>query len=221
MEPQALQAGARFAVLALVVLPLMPAGPFGPAPGIRPRELWVFVLLFSGLSFAGYIALRLLGPGRGHAVAGLLGGLVSSTVVTLNFARESRQQAGLGRALALGIIAACTVLYVRVTLLSSMLSPAVGLAVVRYFAVPLLAGVLVALVLMRRRDSEPADAPLPRNPLRLRPRSRWPSRSSSSCRSGMGGRRISRRGGWPSASCPTRRSSSPWPSLWAAAPSAV
>jgi uncharacterized membrane protein (DUF4010 family) len=90
MQPQTLQAGARFAVLALVVLPLLPEGPFGPSPGIRPRELWALVLLFSGLSFAGFIALRLAGPGRGHGVAGLLGGLISSTVVALTFARESR-----------------------------------------------------------------------------------------------------------------------------------
>ena len=48
-----LHAAARFAVMAVVVLPLLPTGPYGPWGGIRPRELWVLVLFFSGLSFAG------------------------------------------------------------------------------------------------------------------------------------------------------------------------
>jgi uncharacterized membrane protein (DUF4010 family) len=167
MEPSALQAGARFAVLALVVLPLLPAGPYGPPPGLRPRELWALVLLFSGLSFAGFIALRAFGSGRGHGVTGLLGGLVSSTVVTLNFARESRHQPKLGRALALGVIAACTVLYVRVGVLSSLLNPAVGRTVAPLLAGSLLVGVLIAALLVRRQEPMPAETSMPGNPLRL------------------------------------------------------
>ena len=64
------------------------------------------VLLFSGLSFAGFLALRLIGGHRGYLVVGLLGGLASSTAATLNFSRESRQQPRLGRALGLGVVAA-------------------------------------------------------------------------------------------------------------------
>jgi uncharacterized membrane protein (DUF4010 family) len=114
LHSETLEAAARFAVLALVVLPLLPEGPLGPAPGLRPRELWALVLLFSGLSFGGFLALRLAGPDRGYALAGLLGGLVSSTAVTLSFSRESRHETAPGRALGSGVIAACTVLLVRV-----------------------------------------------------------------------------------------------------------
>ena len=67
-----LRSGVRFAVMALVVLPLLPEGPYGPLGGIRPRELWALVLFFSGLSFAGYLARRLVGPGpwlSGHGAA--------------------------------------------------------------------------------------------------------------------------------------------------------
>ena len=96
LRSETIEAAARFAVLALVVLPLLPEGPFGPAPGLRPRELWALVLLFSGLSFGGFLALRLVGPDRGYALAGLLGGLVSSTAVTLSFSRESRHEAAPG-----------------------------------------------------------------------------------------------------------------------------
>jgi uncharacterized membrane protein (DUF4010 family) len=56
-----LRSGVRFAVIALVFLPLLPEGPFGPLGGVRPRQLWTLVLFFSGLSFAGYVARRLVG----------------------------------------------------------------------------------------------------------------------------------------------------------------
>jgi len=42
----------------VVILPLLPEGPLGPAPGIRPRELWLLVLLFSGMSFLGFLIPR-------------------------------------------------------------------------------------------------------------------------------------------------------------------
>jgi uncharacterized membrane protein (DUF4010 family) len=61
IDEEGFRAGVRFAVMALVVLPLLPEGPFGPLGGIRPRHLWQLVLLFSGLSFAGYIARTLVG----------------------------------------------------------------------------------------------------------------------------------------------------------------
>lgn len=85
-----LRSGVRFAVMALVVLPLLPEGPYGPLGGVRPREIWALVLFFSGLSFAGYLARRVVGSGRGYLVTGLLGGLMSSTNVTFTFARASR-----------------------------------------------------------------------------------------------------------------------------------
>jgi len=167
IDSSALLAGARFAVLALVVLPLLPEGPFGPSPGLRPRELWALVLLFSGLSFAGFIALRLVGPGRGHGVAGLLGGLVSSTAVTLTFARESRTAQAPARALAVGVIAACTVLYLRVAILSAALNAELARAEVLYLAVPFGVGLLLAVLAFRRQDPAAAESPTPDNPLRL------------------------------------------------------
>ena len=105
-----LKAAFQFAVLAVVILPLLPAGPFGPYDSIRPRSIWIVVLLFSGLNFAGYLISRWLGTSRGYGLTGLLGGLVSSTAVTFQFSRKSQDAPTLGRALALGVVGACTVL---------------------------------------------------------------------------------------------------------------
>ncbi len=81
VDEQAIRASARFAVLALVVLPLLPAGSYGPFGAIRPRELWMFVLFFSALSFCAWITRRWLGSSAGAMATGLLGGLISSTSV--------------------------------------------------------------------------------------------------------------------------------------------
>ena len=93
------RAGLRFAVLALVVLPLVPEGPFGTwGGGIRPRSLWLLVLVFAGLSFAGYVARIAVSPRYGAAIAGLIGGLVSSTGVTLDVRPGQPRSARGGRA---------------------------------------------------------------------------------------------------------------------------
>ena len=165
-----LEAALRFAVLALVVLPLLPVGPFGPGYGFRPREVWILVLVFSGLSFAGYLALRVAGASRGYGLAGLLGGLVSSTAVTLNFARESRQEGAPGRPLALGVLAACTALPARLAVLSLLLNREVGRATLPLL-VPGFAVAIAAVALAYRASAAAAPgeggSPRPANPLRL------------------------------------------------------
>ena len=162
-----LSAGMRFAVLALVVLPLLPEGPFGPPPGVKPREIWSLVLVFSGLSFASFIALRVAGPAKGYGVSGLLGGLIASTAVTLNFSRESAKSPSLGGVLALGVLAACTVLYLRVLVLCAALNPDVATAALRFVLPPFVAGVVLLLVFFRRFTRAEVSAPEPSNPLRF------------------------------------------------------
>jgi uncharacterized membrane protein (DUF4010 family) len=162
-----LKAAFQFAVLAVVILPLLPAGPFGPYDSIRPRAIWTVVLLFSGLNFAGYLISRWLGTSRGYGLTGLLGGLVSSTAVTFQFARRSRDAPNLGRPLALGVVGACTVLVPRVEVLATALQPQVALALIPYLVPVLLTGAAVVLVLYLRQgkksqrdEAEPAQNPL-------------------------------------------------------------
>ena len=162
-----LRAGARFAVMAVVILPLLPEGPLGPWGGVRPRQLWTLVLLFAGLSFAGFLARRVVGPKRGYVVAGLLGGLISSTSVTLGFARTSRHEDGNGPALAQGVLAACVVMYARALVTTALLRPALASGVLLYLVPP--AAVGAALVLGRRppESSRHAARGGPANPLQF------------------------------------------------------
>jgi uncharacterized membrane protein (DUF4010 family) len=167
IQSQELMAGARFAVLALVVFPLLPEGPFGPAPGLRPRELWMFALIFSGLSFVSFIALRVAGVGRGYGVVGLLGGLISSTAATFSFARQSRQHAQLAYLQAGGTIAACAVLPLRVVALLSLLDPALGAQAVPLMIPPCIAGFAASRLMLGRHRTHDAKIPPAANPLRF------------------------------------------------------
>lgn len=168
LNDQEIRAGARFAVMAVVVLPLLPEGPYGPFGGVRPRLLWTLVLLFSGLSFAGYIARRLAGAGRGTVLTGLLGGLVSSTQVTLAHARASREQPQLGLPLAGGALAASTVLFARTALAAAILAPALAWALLPSLLVPAACGLVGTGLALRRPGGDPVAAGAPENPLQLR-----------------------------------------------------
>jgi len=165
-----LRAGLQFAVLALVLLPILPVGPYGPFGGIRPRELWGVVLLVSGLNFLGYLARRIVGASRGDVVAGLAGGLVSSTAVSLTFARQSREPGADGPALALGVIGACTTIFPRLFVLTLALQPALTWRVFPIFLPALTAGAAMIVIGLRRPQAgTPAGTSKPgdQSPLRL------------------------------------------------------
>ena len=80
----------QFAVLTFIVLPILPDENFGPYDALNPHQIWIMVVLISGISLAGYMALRLLGQRYGTILLGLLGGLVSSTATTLVYAKHSK-----------------------------------------------------------------------------------------------------------------------------------
>jgi uncharacterized membrane protein (DUF4010 family) len=166
-EPE-LRAGLQFAVLAVVVLPLLPTGPLLGPLAIKPRALWMIVLLFSALNFAGFLARRVVGARRGFGIAGALGGVVSSTAVTLTFSRESRADAAIGDALAQGVLAACTVMIPRVLVVSAALNVSVALALLPLLLPAFVVGA-AATAIGWHRDREPDDVAVTdeTNPLRL------------------------------------------------------
>jgi len=115
-----LYAGLKLLIASFIVLPLLPDHALDPWQAFNPYKIWLLVILISLLSLVGYVATRLLGPARGTAVAGLAGGLVSSTAVSLSFARLSKQSQGATNqddALACGILLAWSVMSLRVLLM--------------------------------------------------------------------------------------------------------
>jgi uncharacterized membrane protein (DUF4010 family) len=81
----------QFALIWLVVLPVLPDKAYGPYGVLNPHDIWLMVVLIVGISLGGYVAYRLLGQRAGLVLAGLAGGLVSSTATTVSFARRTRE----------------------------------------------------------------------------------------------------------------------------------
>jgi len=148
-----MRAALQFLVLALVVLPLLPSTSYGPLGGVQLRSLWSIVLLLSALNFAAYVARRAVGEKRGYGITGLLGGLVSSTAVTLQFSRMSRRDPAAGPALAVGVVGACTVLFARVLTVVTLLRPSLLPLVLPYLLPPLGAGAALLAFHLRRQPA--------------------------------------------------------------------
>jgi uncharacterized membrane protein (DUF4010 family) len=117
LSPADIRAFIQFTIISALVLPFLPRGGFGPDGVWDLHETWTMVILVTGISLAGYLIAKLMGSRKGTLVEGLVGGLVSSTAVTLSLARRSRTgTAGGNRYAAVGIVAATAVLYPRILL---------------------------------------------------------------------------------------------------------
>ena len=103
----------KFAVIAFVILPLLPNQGYGPHEMFNPYVIWLMVVFISGIGFAGYVLMKWFGE-KGITLAGILGGLVSSTAVTSSFAERSKKEKKIYRTLVLGVILANTIMFVRI-----------------------------------------------------------------------------------------------------------
>lgn len=153
-------AALKLAVITAIVLPLLPNQTFGAPPwdAFNPYRVWLMVVLVSGVGFAGYVLMKRLGSGKGIGLTGLVGGLVSSTAVTLSFAHRGRRETGLAGALALGIVAAWTVMFGRVLVVVAVVNAGLLHRIAGPIVVAGMVGVVYSLFLVRasRRGEAPA-----------------------------------------------------------------
>jgi uncharacterized membrane protein (DUF4010 family) len=123
LEEAELHAALKLLALAFVLMPMLPEKPVGPWGVWDLREILWMVLLMAGLSFVGYVAVRRAGARVGFGVTALLGGLVSSTAVTLEFARRARDHRPLVPLLAAGTVAAGGTMFARVFVVVAVVQP--------------------------------------------------------------------------------------------------
>lgn len=159
----------KFLAIALIVLPLLPDHDFGPFGALNARDVGWMAVLVAGISFIGFVAVKVVGPGRGLLLTGILGGLASSTATTAAFARRSREAPELSASLAAGAVAGCAVLFVRLLVLIQIAAPEflppAAPALVGMFVVAIAAA---ALGLLALRRAPRVDVPL-QNPFELAP----------------------------------------------------
>ena len=164
------EATLKFGIVTLIILPLVPDHNYGlpPLDVINPYKIWLMVVLISALNFASYLLIKIVGADHGIGIAGLLGGLASSTAVTLGFSQRSRQPGEDASALALGIVLAWTVMFFRVAVMTSLISWELGRRLV--FAVGLLAVTSLGVcywLWRRRQQAERGEVKAGNNPFEL------------------------------------------------------
>jgi uncharacterized membrane protein (DUF4010 family) len=160
----------QFAVLSLIILPLLPNQNYGPYGAINPYQIWWMVVLIAGVGLAGYAALRLVGQERGAVMLGLLGGLVSSTATTLSFSRHARASSEMIPVAVIVVVLANLVVLVRLVVLALLLAPGVLGQLAPVLAGGLIAGGLGAVYGVHRLRPQGALPPLAMgNPTELRP----------------------------------------------------
>ena len=122
------EATLKFGIVTLIILPLVPDHNYGPPPFdvMNPYKIWLMVVLISALNFISYLLIKIVGTEHGIGIAGLLGGLASSTAVTLGFSQRSRQPGEDASALALGMLLAWTVMFFRVVIMTALISWELG-----------------------------------------------------------------------------------------------
>ena len=159
----------QFAVLSLVILPILPSQDYGPYNALNPRQIWWMVVLISGLALSGYLALRIVGARHGAALLGIFGGLASSTATTLMFSRHARDHADLVRMSAIIILIANVMVMMRLGLVSGVVAPALVTPIAIVFACGMLPGVLLAIYGWKLLGTD-GNLPLPEvsNPTELK-----------------------------------------------------
>ena len=114
MEAEELRAIVRLALIGLVVLPILPNQTYGPYDVLNPFEIWLMVVLIVGISLAAYLAYRVFGQNAGTWMSGFFGGLISSTAVTVAYARNAKSNPQVAASAALAVCIASVVVFSRV-----------------------------------------------------------------------------------------------------------
>jgi len=170
IEPSDVEATLKFAIITLIVLPLVPNTNFGPTglEVINPYKTWLMVVLIAGLNFFGYILVKVVGREHGLGITGLLGGLVSSTAVTLSFSQRSRVEPGLAPVLALAILLAWTVMFFRVVVEVGIVNLSLAKDLALGMVIMGVVSLVICLLLWRRgRSTEKAELESGHNPFEL------------------------------------------------------
>ncbi|MDD5051869.1 MAG: DUF4010 domain-containing protein [Sulfuricurvum sp.] len=135
---QDFKAAILFIIMTFVILPILPDRPIDSMGLINLYRIWIMVVLVAGISFFGYIAVRILGAKQGIGLAGIFGGLISSTAVAMSMSRKAHQNGFLAKNLAIGIALASSMMLIRSGIEIWIINP----LLVHAFILPIIIGSL-------------------------------------------------------------------------------
>lgn len=145
---------AKFLIISGLVLPLLPDTPIAPFITVTYHQVWLAVLVVSGLSYFSYLLQTYLLPDTGVLLTAVLGGLYSSTATTVVLARRARAENAPIRRIVAGIVLATATMYLRLLIIIFVLGHrAAALHLLAPFAVLIAATGIAAWVLYQRRSA--------------------------------------------------------------------
>jgi uncharacterized membrane protein (DUF4010 family) len=158
----------QFLVASFIVLPILPDRAFDPYEVLNPRHIWLMVVLISGIGLASYVALRLVGGRHGIVVAGILGGLVSSTATTVLYARRSAEYPEMRRLASAVVPLANLVPLARIAVITVVVAPSLLASLLPVLGAALVFGIAVTAISLRTLVGDGAPpVPESRNPAEL------------------------------------------------------
>ena len=113
----------RFVMVALVIYPVLPDTTFDYYEVLNPKRIWFMVVLIVAIGIAAYVGYKLFGQRPGTILAGVLGGMISSTATTVSYSRSSRESPGTETLAALVIVIASAISYARVLIEIAVVAP--------------------------------------------------------------------------------------------------
>ncbi|MDX9758208.1 MAG: MgtC/SapB family protein [Bacteroidota bacterium] len=167
VQAEDIYATLKFAIITAIVLPILPDTTFGPLDVLNPRQVWYMVVLIAGISFLGYVMVKVLGSQKGLTLTGITGGLVSSTAVTLSFSQKSREVPELGKTFASAIVLACSIMFPRILVEIAVVNRSLLTYIWPYLVILTVSGVGASMLLLfgKRKDAT-TDVDL-KNPFEL------------------------------------------------------
>ena len=169
LTEQEVRAIIEFVIISVLVLPFLPNIGYGPHGTWNPKEIWTMVVLVSGISLVGYLLAKVLGEGRGTLMAGVIGGLVSSTAVALSFARMARERSTAVAAISMGILASAAIMFLRMLVELYVVNKDLALVMTVPLVITAAAGLGAAWFLQGAAgEHAPDGAPALTNPLNFR-----------------------------------------------------
>jgi len=163
-----LKAVMQFALISLVILPVLPNRTYGPFAVLNPRNIWWMVVLIVGINLGGYIAYKFLGQRAGIVLGGILGGMVSSTATTVSYAKRAAAAPGAIGPAAIVIMIASTVVFARLLLEIATVAPAFLPAAAPWLVALLILSAVGSFALWLRSDKDHDEMPEQENPSELR-----------------------------------------------------
>ncbi len=164
-----LKAIMQFALISLVILPVLPNQTYGPYQVLNPRNIWLMVVLIVGIGLSGYIVYKFMGETAGLLLGGILGGLISSTATTVSFSRRAASEPETSRVAAIVILIASAIVFARIILEIATVSPSFLAVAVWPLLIIMLVIAASAQLLWLRGRRQPDRMPAQTNPSELKP----------------------------------------------------